>query len=58
MLARLLCCALSLLSLGVSLNHSQVLADDGSDKPGLSMAAAAQKPIDVLPAGQKQKLIR
>jgi hypothetical protein len=39
------------------LDSSLVIADDGSDKPGLSMAVAAQKLIDVLPADQKQKLM-
>ena len=57
MFARFLCCALSLVSLGVSCNSAMVIADDGSDKPGLSMAVAAQKLIDVLPADQKQKLL-
>ncbi|MFN9719702.1 MAG: DUF3500 domain-containing protein [Planctomycetota bacterium] len=32
-------------------------ADDGSDKPGLAMASAARKLMDILPADQKQKLI-
>lgn len=32
-------------------------ADDGTDKPGLSMATAALKLAEVLPADQKQKLM-
>ena len=58
MLARFLCCALSLLSLGVSLDSSLVIADDGSDKPGLSMAVAAQKLIDVLPEEVEKRFVR
>ncbi len=40
-----------------TLSHSVSKADDGSDKPGIAMATAAQKLIEVLPAEQKQKLM-
>ena len=48
------------LALLVLLNPSPsgtALADDGSDKPGVAMAAAAAKLAEVLPADQKQKLM-
>ena len=38
-------------------SNVHAFADDGSDKPGVGMAAAAQKLIEVLPADQKQKLM-
>lgn len=57
MLTRLLFCAIGVLSSGLSLSCSAVLADDGSDKPGLSMAEAAQKLIEVLPEDQRKKLL-
>jgi hypothetical protein len=51
-------CSILLLTLlmlaGVS---TKAIADDGSDKPGIDMATAAQKLAAALPADQKQKLI-
>jgi len=45
-----------LLALFIGMSPAAV-ADDGSDKPGLSMATAALKLAEVLPADQKPKLM-
>jgi hypothetical protein len=49
--------ALALLVLLIPSPSGIALADDGSDKPGVGMAAAAAKLAEVLPADQKQKLM-
>jgi hypothetical protein len=49
--------ALALLILLTPSQSDKAIGDDGSDKPGLSMAAAAVKLSEVLPADQKQKLM-
>lgn len=49
--------ALLLTVLSVSSSASICAADDGTEKPGVTMAAAAQKLIEVLPADQKAKLM-
>lgn len=49
--------ALALLILLTPSQSYKAIGDDGSDKPGLSMAAAAVKLSEVLPADQKQKLM-
>jgi hypothetical protein len=45
----------SLIALVATAAHG--IADDGTDTPGIVMAAAAQKLADVMPADQKQKLM-
>lgn len=49
--------AIAMLILLIPCLSDMAIADDGSDKPGLSMAAAAVKLAEVLPADQKQKLM-